>query len=907
MNENKTEGNPSNFSLQNTDYISPLPPLPSPAPTPVPPPPSQPSQPSSNLPPPNQPKLNYRSLIYIIVGIVVVLAIVVIYIKLVKSPFNNIVASPSVLSTYVGYNIQMSLNNLQKGDYVIIEFAGKNYTYIANSSQVSYPLNSTLPGEFIALAYVFSNKNLIYKSKPFIITIYPKISPTQPYIQPIIYFSSTKNPYAPFFLSNSSVDFFLGYLEKSSSSLNITKYILSISNSHNFTIKVNSSTQGPLNNSLSLRLNPGNYLIKLEIEAINSSNSSQVYNFSTYQNIIISNSIPLINYYAPSNSHTIVVAENVPGGPYSFDPQIDYENIGGEVISNIFATLLFYNGSSTNSFIPYVAAYVPTVGHGINSNYTVYNFTIRPGLKFSNGDPLNAYAVWYTFIRALLFNGGVPTTPDWIIAQYLIPNFSGSVPIVNQTNITLAKQAFSEIMHAVTYNNVTNTVTFHLAKPTPPLLFFQAVADPLGGGIVDPLQLKKIGQAINFTPAGFARYENYANEGNYSQTMQYDPVSSGPYMIATYIPGQSVTLVPNPYFKGIPGIPKPNDSVVIYWVKDPQTAYYLFSSKDADIVSYLPTQYFVQIKNLEEQGLAHVYEFPTLSIIFFGFNINVNTSLMKSVFGNNYNLPSDYFANPYIRKAFSFAFNESEYLNQIVGNQKYGFDFGDNYTNAIAYGLPYYTPPNKLSNWSKFNLTYAKELLIQSGYYNLSVNIPVVVPSGDTQDYEAVVMWGKALNSIDPNIVLSPVYLPFSQIIGYLVPGEDPIPIVGGIGWAPDYPYPADYVNNIYLPTGAYAGGLGWQLNYLNSTYPQEAIAYEHLINTIKSADNATNSSVAAKLYEEVSQQAINLYMYVYTIQQNQFWITDPYIYPYENKITYEENPMFGGSGEGLYFWWNKA
>jgi len=99
------------------------------------------------------------------------------------------------------------------------------------------------------------------------------------------------------------------------------------------------------------------------------------------------------------NPGVITVVENQPGGPFSLDPDIDYEIVGYEVISNIIGTLLVYNGSSTTSFIPFIAEEVPTVQNGgISDNYTVYTFHIRPGLYFSNGDPITAYDVWYSII-----------------------------------------------------------------------------------------------------------------------------------------------------------------------------------------------------------------------------------------------------------------------------------------------------------------------------------------------------------------------------------------------------------------------------------------------------------------------------------------------------------------------------
>src|SRR5207249_6588672 len=51
------------------------------------------------------------------------------------------------------------------------------------------------------------------------------------------------------------------------------------------------------------------------------------------------------------------------------------------------------------------------------------------------------------------------------------------------------------------------SVTFHLVGPTPPSLFFTAISDPLGMGILDAAWLKSVGADITFTPDGFLRSE----------------------------------------------------------------------------------------------------------------------------------------------------------------------------------------------------------------------------------------------------------------------------------------------------------------------------------------------------------------------------------------------------------------
>jgi len=858
-----------------------------------------------------------KTLLVGIIIVIILIAAVAAYFLLPKHTVQAqaISVAPTSFLVIQGTPITFSFFNVQKGATLEINFGDGN---VINATSTNVTYTYKYGGHYLVLVEEYIGNKLVSSNinSTLPITVQPSIPSNLSDLVsiPTISFNSTRNPTAPIVNVGETLYLYAGYLQPpSGQNMTIYEYIWNFGNGKTLTIMANASNDflpevNPVNVSYS---SPGLYPVMLTLVTKNAS-SGATYNFSVIYTIAVSGPSMTFSLYHFTgnvpNPGTITVAENVPGGPYSFDPQIDYESVGFEVVSNIFATLLVYNGSSTTSFIPFVAEELPNTSNGgISDNYTVYTFHIRPGLYFSNGDPITAYDVWYSIVRALLFVGGEPGTPDWILAQYLIPNATAGVPIVTPQN---ENEAFNLIMNAVTYNNQTDTVTFHLVKPTPPQLFFTALANPLGSGIIDAKWLEQVGAGINFTPAGFLQYEQYANEGHYNQQVENDPVASGPYMIKDYVPGQYVVLVPNPYFPGITingkvVIPKPNDTVVIEWVKDPQTAYDLFISGQADIVTELPTNYIAALKPYIAQGQALMYQFPTLSEFFFVFNLNISVNGLKQI-NPSYNIPPNYFANLYVREAFAYAFNYTNYIDNIVGNVKYGLDFASPYAGVIIPGLPYYTPPPS-SLVPTFNLTYARELMIKSGMYNVSVSFPIIVSSGDTVDYAAAEMWAQALHEMDPNINAQPMYMPFSQIIGYMVPGANPMPIFY-LGWIADYPYPSDFVNAMYLENGTYPAADGWYVSYLEQLgYTQEAQMYANLNQLILEADSATNPVLAQQLYANVTNLALQLYMYVYTQQPNAFWIIKPYMHGYNNNIAYEENPMIGGAGDSIYYWWVKG
>ncbi len=603
-----------------------------------------------------------------------------------------------------------------------------------------------------------------------------------------------------------------------------------------------------------------------------------------------------------ANPNEIIDAEYVPGGPYSLDPNIDYEMVGFEVISNVYETLIAYNGSSVTEFVPVVAKYVPTVANGgISPDGLNYTFYIRSGLKFSNGDPLTVYDAYTSFVRALLFMLGSPGTPDWILGQDLLPGGGWLPGAVSYQNITAA----------ITYNNATQSITFHLLKPDPAFLTY--MADALFP-IMDYNWLVQNGAGITFTPAGFQSYINYSYESNYNTYIRWHAMGSGPYEIETMLLGQSITLVPNPNFTPIPGVPGyskvPNNTVYIEWVKDPSTEYLMLTNQEADVYSCpgllgLPYNWYPTASKLESEGKLSVYEFPSMTTGGFAFNFDINTTMMAS-FGSQFHVPPTYFQNLDVRRAFAYAFNYTDYIDQIVGNSVYGANFSFHTTGYIPYGMPGYESESLMKslgvNVPYFNLTLAKEYMMESGMYNVSVNIPVVVYAGDPVDYAAASMWAQNMQIVDKNIVMTPIYTTFSQWIGYQVEGANPMPIYVTT-WIPDYPYPSDIVGAFYAQGGTYPIGSGLNPDTFNSSGNTDEAAQIALMNQyIQMGENTANSTLSIHYYDLAQNIAVNLTFYVYARQLNWIW----YFSPYLQGMQFEENPMIGGGGAILFFYLSK-
>jgi peptide/nickel transport system substrate-binding protein len=172
------------------------------------------------------------------------------------------------------------------------------------------------------------------------------------------------------------------------------------------------------------------------------------------------------------------------------------------VAQTIFDPLCAYDAAGQAH--PYLAKSVTP-----NSTYTVWTIGLRPGIKFSNGQPLNAAAV---------------------VLQLTMAKAS---PLVGQ--------ALGPMVKAVATNNL--TVVVHMSQPW---VAFPSVLASQPGFIAAPAQLMATGNAST-----------------------NDPIGSGPFIFKQWIQGSTLTVTRNPnYWR--PGLPHVNE-IVFHVITDPTT------------------------------------------------------------------------------------------------------------------------------------------------------------------------------------------------------------------------------------------------------------------------------------------------------------------------------------------------
>ena len=627
------------------------------------------------------------------------------------------------------------------------------------------------------------------------------------------------------------------------------------------------------------------------------------------QTTTVGMTVPVGSYHPLTYSGNVIKPgiitnmEAVTGGYTSLDPALDYESTGFEVIANVYEELIQYNGTSTSEFVPVIADQIPSVANGqITPDFLNYTFHIRQGLKFSNGDPVTPLDVKYSITRTMLMNSGSPFPPGWIISQFFIPGqfIAG---------IATAAETYSLVNDAITVNDTAQTVRFHLIAPAPPLLFFQVMADPLGGAIVDHLWLESTGPKLTWTPSGFVDYENYSFLKNYVPAWRNGAVGSGPFMIDYVANPDAVVLKPNPLFQVLPGVQAATVSkVVLQYVADAATRELSLESGQADIAG-IPADHFPVAQRLAGLGLARIQFNPTLNMFWWNFNLEIYQSAVGSTanpYGNQ--VPPDFFVYLNMRKAFAYAYNYGQYIDQILGNKKFGATFGTPFNGIIPNGMVGY---ENLSALNIFNMDMARTFYNATAWVRdhgtAGFTIAINVENADTVNRAEAAAWAQNIKQLGPNINVLIKPISFAEMISDSVPHQNPMGIYF-LGWLADYPFPTDYTLPMLMPAdspvnsdtpngGTYPNANGYNIQYLaanpnGTNQVADSIKIRNWINDTLNPPNATNLAIVVDDSQKAQRAFANLWYYVPAFQQFTFFTFRTWI----TGMDLELNPTLGGA-----------
>jgi peptide/nickel transport system substrate-binding protein len=535
---------------------------------------------------------------------------------------------------------------------------------------------------------------------------------------------------------------------------------------------------------------------------------------------------------AIKNPDTYIVATI--GEPESLDPAYDYETAGGEILQNVYETLVWYDGEHADKLIPMLATNVPTIENGgVTPDGLHYTFHIRQGVKFHDGTTMDAYDVEYSLERVLIINDD--WGPAWMMGQVMIPNY-GSGPL-DMDDINASVEVLDDY-----------TVRINLVYPYP--AFIQVLAYTVASIV-----------SMDYVEAHGGVQVNTLNDW-----MHTHEAGTGPFKLKEWVSNQYIMLERfDDYWRE----PAKLKYVIIKKVQDVGTREMMLFSGDADSV-YIPRQHKTDVEG--KPNLRIVQGKPTFNIDFIGFNQDIKSG--PNPIGN---VPSWFFKDINVRRAFVHAFDYDKFLSDVLlgtGIQPRG---------VIPKGMFGYNESVPLFDYnltkSAYYLSQAIDNRTGQSYADEGFEIWLYYNAGNAVREAACEMFKASLESlttqglVSGNIVVHVQALDWSGAYLPAVRGKQ-LPIFF-LGWAPDYADPDDYTFPFYHENGTYAKRISLQNHTL--TLMCERAAQE------------LNTTLRAQMYYEIEMAVYENAYFAWLAQATNFHV--------ERDWTqgYYFNPMFSG------------
>jgi peptide/nickel transport system substrate-binding protein len=283
----------------------------------------------------------------------------------------------------------------------------------------------------------------------------------------------------------------------------------------------------------------------------------------------------------------------------TFNPFLAYFNGELAVLGNIYPSLTTINEQGKPA--PYLAT-----SWKVSPDRLTWTFTIKSGLKWSDGKPLTAADAAWTL--NLIMKNNVAASAN----GSLVANFA-----------------------SVTAPNAT-TLIIKTKKPQANMLY---VSVPIVGIPIVPKHIwaKEVPNLAHF------------------KNMTFPVVGYGPWVLSGYVPNQYVTMTANKNF--FMGAPKFSKLIVQYFTNSDAAVAALRSGQLSEIDSLTSTEY----KAL--QGNKHIGRYPQTSNGWTGIELNPGARTRS---GKHFGNGNPALADPRVREAIALAINRPKLVTKIL-------------------------------------------------------------------------------------------------------------------------------------------------------------------------------------------------------------------------------------------------
>ena len=491
--------------------------------------------------------------------------------------------------------------------------------------------------------------------------------------------------------------------------------------------------------------------------------------------------------------------------PETLDPALNSAIDGANTLITVFEPLLLID--ENNEVIPGQAE-----SYTVSDDGLVWTFTMRDGLKWSDGSDLTAKDFEYSFKRLAAPDTAAPYA-ETVVG--MIDGYADATGNPDAGGNMTTEPDFDALNVVASEDGKTLTVTLSY-----PCAYFDKLAAFAAMSPVQQATVEANGDAWCTEPDTY--------------------ICNGPYYISDWVPSERLVLTKNPnYVGGWDSSKIVSDTITLLLLEDSSASYAAYNSGEAQLVKDVPTDEIPSLTKAEDGG--DFYVDTILGTYYLSLNdqkepfndVNVRKALSLAI-------DRDYVANTIMQGTYTPAYN-------LVGPGIVD-ENGMFYDNANG-GKTY------ISEDYEANLEAAKQALADAGYPN-GEGFPVIEYSTNDAGYHTPVAeylqqaWGELGITVNINKVEWASFTPLRRAGDYDASRN---------GWVMDYNDPSNMLELFTTSNGNNDG------KYSNADF-------DAAIEASKVADK----SVHFQKLHEAEDILMNDYACIPVAYYNDFWLQSP-------------------------------
>ena len=491
--------------------------------------------------------------------------------------------------------------------------------------------------------------------------------------------------------------------------------------------------------------------------------------------------------------------------PETLDPALNNAIDGANTLITVFEPLLLID--ENNEVIPGQAE-----SYTVSEDGLTWTFTMRDGLKWSDGSDLTAKDFEYSFKRLAAPDTAAPYA-ETVVG--MIDGYADATGNPDKEGNMTTEPDFDALNVVASEDGKTLTVTLSY-----PCAYFDKLAAFAAMSPVQQATVEANGDAWCTEPDTY--------------------ICNGPYCISEWIPSERIVLAKNPnYVGGWDSSKIVSDTITLLLLEDSSASYTAYNSGEAQLIKDVPTDEIPSLTKAEDGG--DFYVDTILGTYYLSLNdqkepfndVNVRKALSLAI-------DRDYVANTIMQGTYTPAYN-------IVGPGIVD-ENGMFYDNANG-GKTY------ISEDYEANLEAAKQALADAGYPN-GEGFPVIEYSTNDAGYHTPVAeylqqaWGELGITVNINKVEWASFTPMRRAGDYDASRN---------GWVMDYNDPSNMLELFTTGNG-------------NNDGKYSSADFDAAIEASKVADK----SVHFQKLHEAEDILMNDYACIPVAYYNDFWLQSP-------------------------------